>query len=87
MQDELYAFWPYDLFPYYLGGRVVKMSGESVEIKGYGPGYLFKPPRLVEGKAGRKILADLQALKDEHRKALNVVATEFRSKLNDLGFK
>lgn len=74
---KLYAFWKYDLFPYLLGGEVEDMRDDGrVQVKGYGPGFWFKPTRLVPVKMGKalkqkldKITADYEAaakkLKDD----------------------
>lgn len=67
---KLYAFWKYDLFPYVLGGEVVEMRDDGrVLVKGYGPGFWFKPIRLVPVKTGKAIKKKLDEIEARHNKA------------------
>ena len=85
MKQELYAFWPYDLFPYFLGGRVTKFFGQQVEVEGYGKGYLFTPVKIIEGKDGKHVLEELEKLKQQYQTRLVLLKEELTSKVTALG--
>ena len=62
----MYAFWEYDLFPYYDGGKIKEIKGQSVTVEGY-DGYTFKPKFLMDDDSGKKFkkrLYDLQVEMD-----------------------
>lgn len=51
----LWAFWPYDRFPYLLSGRVKEQLDDGrVKVEGY-TGMLFKPVYLASGAAGERL--------------------------------
>jgi len=59
MKQELFAFWEYDKFPYFLGGTVTKFCGPKdrfVETKEYGVGNSFEPCKLVSKELGIALL-------------------------------
>ena len=60
MQQELYAFWSYDRYPYCLWGKIERFKGELVYIKSF-QGW-FKPFKILEGKRAENIISDLFSL-------------------------
>lgn len=79
MTDALYAFWRYDLFPFYLGGQVSKMKDDgSVQTIEYGPGYYFKPVLLLPLAAGKSLMAKLNDLSEREAEALKVHNATYR---------
>lgn len=51
----LWAFWPYDRFPYLLSGRVVEQLDDGrVKVEGY-TGMVFRPAFLSSGAAGERL--------------------------------
>ena len=59
----LYAFWPYDQYPYFCCGEVTRMHESGmVETKEYGPGSTVWPVLLVPLNAGRRLKDKLQFL-------------------------
>lgn len=70
MEDKLYAFWRHDQFPFILGGPVTKMrENGSVETKNFGPGYYFKPFKVVPLKAGLMLQQHLDSMEHKFRAA------------------
>lgn len=69
MKQDLFAFWPYDYFPYVLGGTVTKIHDNGrVEIKEYGSGYSFEPIKILPYKAGLALYQKVKLLKEEYEK-------------------
>ena len=63
--QQLFAFWRYDKFPYLLGGRVAKFHAKGrIEAKGY-QGYSFHPILLVVNEEGEQLREALINLKEE----------------------
>ena len=63
---RLFAFWKYDLFPYYLGGAVKRMDEKGrVYIKSY-QGW-FKPLILLPLDEGKRLNEELEKLRAKHR--------------------
>ena len=60
----MYAFWEYDLFPYYDGGKIKGIKGQTVAVEGY-DGYTFKPKFLMDDDSGKKFAKRLDALRVE----------------------
>lgn len=64
--NKLYAFWKYDLFPYVLGGRLIKIHKNGfAEIEGYGF-YRFKPILVLPEDEGLRKKELLDNLKTEY---------------------
>lgn len=80
--SDLFAFWRYDLFPFWLGGTVVRMSENgSVETKEFGKGYWFKPYFIVPVSKGRMLKEKLDALRAEHHAATKTFNDEWAAKV------
>lgn len=60
----MYAFWEYDLFPYYDGGKIKEIKGRAVTVEGC-DGYTFKPKFLMDDDSGEKFEKRLDALRVE----------------------
>jgi len=85
MKQRLYAFWKYDHFPYVLGGEVTKMLPDgAVETVGYGKGFSFTPFKIVPLEEGKKIVAQLQSLKDAKNKAEAEHRKEWNKRLEEI---
>lgn len=66
MNQQLFAFWKYDVFPYILGAAVLEMKSDGrVVVEGYG-GAAFQPVKLLPLDAGRKLWEQLKELRIEH---------------------
>ena len=67
MDQKLYAFWKYDLFPYLLGGEVVRIdAGGYVEPLGYGK-MKVKPLIILPFERGEEIMRNLQGQKGSYK--------------------
>lgn len=76
------AFWPYDKFPFILGGHITEMNERgAVETREYGPGFFFKPIKILPAKAGEAALAKLEELRAKHDRARADFDREWRAKL------
>ena len=85
MNQELYAFWTYDTFPYILGGEVTKMdSCGQVETKEYGKGYWFKPCKILPLKEGVELMIQLNVLKTARVTKIAKIDTEYKLKAKHL---
>jgi hypothetical protein len=75
-----FAFWRYDMFPYVLGGKIIRRFKDgTVEVEGYGPGFYFKPIKVMPYKQGESIwnaLTDLRENKRTMEKALDTMFTK-----------
>lgn len=81
MNQELYAFWKYDLFPYTLGGKVVKFAaGGLVQVEGYG-NMLFRPIGIVQYDEGVEIMSKIKKIKEEHKAEIDRVNNHFNIEL------
>lgn len=79
---DLYAFWKYDLYPFVLGGHVVKMREDgSVETKEYGHGSYFKPILIMPSGPGEKLAAEIKELGRAHSDAIAELNREWRNKI------
>jgi hypothetical protein len=74
MNQELYAFWKYDLFPYVLGGEVNEIKDNMrVTIKGR-EGYIYSVFTILPREQGLLIQERLDKLEksyDEKKELLN----------------
>lgn len=76
--DQLFAFWRYDLFPYVLGGRITKMrEGGAVETEEYGRVRTFVPFKILNLEEGKRVLAELENLRNQHDRAMEKLKAEF----------
>lgn len=80
---ELFAFWKYDIFPYVLGGEVIKFEGERVEVKGY-EGCTFQPIKIMDIYTGKRIYEELNILKEEYDTKLKIFNNKFKSKAESI---
>lgn len=64
-----YAFWKYDLFPYWIGSEFTEHVGGRVKVPAYGNGATAMPCKTFDVATGRKIAKKLADLKNEHRLA------------------
>lgn len=72
----LFAFWPYDAFPFVLGSEATKMNDEG---RVYVPAYQgwVSPTKLVPVKTGREIKKSLDVLVTKKREAQKELDEEF----------
>ena len=73
MEQDLYAFWSYDQYPYCLWGKIDKFKGDRVYIESY-QGW-FKPFKILEGEEGTLLiskLSNLEVIKKVDVECLNV---------------
>lgn len=55
MEQKLFAFWEYDMHPYFLGGEVVGFTSKgNVRVVGY-EGYVFTPVKILPYDEGKRI--------------------------------
>lgn len=82
MDQELYAFWEYSIFPYTLGGVVTKiLDNGKVETEGFGPGAYFTPYLIVPKAAGLLIHERLRKLEAEHTRELRNFHTDWKRRI------
>ena len=63
----LWAFWPYDCFPYLLSGRVLEQTDEGkVRVEGY-TGMVFKPVFLASGASGERLHREVRRVAAAYR--------------------
>jgi len=78
----LYAFWPYDQYPYFLCGEVTKMhESGAVETVGFGPGHRFMPVLIRPLNAGLRLREKLDVLREDYRAAHLAVEKDFKERL------
>lgn len=59
----LWAFWPYDQFPFLLSGKVVEQLDDGrVKVEGY-TGMVFRPVYLASGGAGERLHRELRRVR------------------------
>lgn len=64
----LYAFWPYDQYPYFCYGEVTRMhESGAVVTKEYGEGNWWRPVLVVPLKAGLQLKEKLQSLERAYK--------------------
>lgn len=85
INGTLYAFWPYDQYPYCNGGTVVAMDEQGkVETKEFGPGNWFTPFKVMPVEQGKELRGKLKQLEVAHRDALLKVKAEANRLLDDV---
>jgi len=63
----LFAFWPYDQYPYFCCGEVTRIRDDGLAaIKEFGNA-LFKPVLILPLSAGKQLKAKLQFLEHTYR--------------------
>ena len=78
----LYAFWSYNLYPYFLSGEVTDMRDNgAVETKEYGPGNWFGPVLLLPLNAGLELREKLKTLENDYREAERKLRKDFDGQL------
>jgi hypothetical protein len=81
---ESYVFWTYDLYPYMLGAKVKKFTKfsdkDAAIVEGYGPSTITYFAR-VDGEAGRNLLAEIKALREERDQVDARIKNEFKARL------
>jgi hypothetical protein len=81
---SLFAFWPYDSFPYVLGAKVEDVNDEIIILKGYGRFGYSSNMQLVPYKTGAKLKDALDTLREQHREAFERLAADFKKRRDDL---
>lgn len=85
MKQELYAFWPYDRFPFIVGGTVIQMNDKGyVETIEYGRGHWFKPCKLLPLEVGKNLHAQLKKLTDYHGDAIEEFNSLWLKKIKEI---
>lgn len=83
MNQELFAFWKNDLFPYCLGGKIEKIEdGGNVYIPSYQT--YFKPIIILPAEQGIKIKEQLIELSYEYKKEQEALKEKYMKKLNEI---
>ena len=82
----LIAFWSYDLYPFYLSGKVAKLDEERglVYIEGYQS--WFRPKLILPDREGEDLARGLQMLRDEYESEVEDLRADYTKKLNLLGY-
>jgi hypothetical protein len=84
----MFAFWKYDLFPYLLGGTVVKTRKEKdgiwAETKEYGRGYCFRVAFFLPTKIGKKLKEELETLRSEKDIETKKIHEKYKNKKSEL---
>lgn len=84
MNQELYAFWEYDLYPYTLSGTVEQITSAGlVKTKEFGNS-LFRPIAILPLETGLQIAKKMKELDSSYRKAKSDIEEEFNLKLFDV---
>ncbi len=64
---KLWAFWPYDQFPFLLSGKVSEQLEDGrVKVEGY-TGMVFRPVYLASGGAGERLDRELRRVREAYR--------------------
>jgi len=85
MEQALYGFWKHDLFPYCLGGEIVKFDKDgTIETKGYGKGLSFKPLLIVPKEEGMRLNLLLDEIKQRRSQELDDLNKRFAADVGDI---
>jgi hypothetical protein len=80
--QQLYAFWKYDHYPYYLGGEILQvLDSGRVRVRGY-DGMTFAPIKIIPAETGRKIKVELGELARAYTAASKMLEDEWRDRVN-----
>jgi len=82
MEQELYAFWKYDQYPYTLYGKIEEFKGDRVYIKSYQS--WFKPFKVVEGKDALRLISDLDSITYRRTCEINDINLKYKKELDSL---
>jgi hypothetical protein len=78
----LYAFWPYDQFPFLCSGPVTHMASDGrVYTENFGRGFAFQPVKLLPIDAGLTLKTRLKDLELERRGAFKALEIEYAKRL------
>lgn len=82
---RLWAFWKYDLPPYYLSGEVEALHEATgrVEVKNYN-GRTFIPTKIVPIEEGMRIKKQIEQLGYDCSKTVNEARTHCRTEVEKL---
>lgn len=79
-----YAFWSYDLFPFYVGAEFAELEGKRARVPSFGYNSWVTPKFVLGIKAGRKLKDNLESLTLQYREGIGQVNEEFKARLNAL---
>ena len=83
-KQKLYAFWSYDLCPYYLGGQITEfLDNGRVKAKGY-QNMTFKPLAILPDKAGENALNMLKDIREQWRIAEKNLKDKYKNAVEEL---
>ena len=82
MEQELYAFWKYDRFPYCLWGKFSKVKNDLVYVDSY-QGYC-RPFKISDEEYAGKLMYKLTELAAERDRELELVRQKYEEKLDEL---
>lgn len=87
--NQLFAFWKYDMFPYVLGAEINGFCEHDYPGKDHVNinGHYYLPIKIVPSKLGHQIRVELAELEIEREQALCKVQSDYRKKLNALFYK
>ena len=81
LQQKLWAFWYYDIFPYVLGDVVEEiMNNGRVSTKEY-TGKVFKPIVILPYEQGKKQWDEVEKLRAEYNQAKRELEKEYKAKV------
>lgn len=92
MKIGQYAFWSYDKYPYFRGGKITAIhpakKGEychgCVEIEDCGKGYWWPVKFCLNVKEGKILLTQIKVLEDWFSEDRNNLRDLFNYRLNDI---
>lgn len=78
-EPDLWAFWHYDQFPFYLSGKVVRIeeNGTLVRVEGY-QSHRFKFRAIIPGDRGYQLHRYLRAARSVHHDMVQGVEVAMR---------
>lgn len=82
-QPDRYAFWRYDQFPYWVGGKITsepRKKDGKVQVEGYGL-YWWQPRIVLEGNQGKAALRKLQKMKEGYGSAAYDLKSKWKQQL------
>lgn len=81
MNQELFAFWKWDSFPYVLGAKILDIKEDGrVLVEGYSS-YLFRPIKILPLESGQKTYSQLKDLKQQYDVDLETLKIDYDKKL------
>lgn len=83
MNQRLFAFWKYDLFPYFVGSEIDRINPDgtvhSITFCGS-----CKPVIILPIEQGEKLKEQLEVLKGEFRSDEQELKIKYKQKLKDI---